>query len=99
MEDERQRIARELWEHIRGLSPENVDNYPAAARLLADGADPVELVRAMSVAAYEATFNTLFILTSEEDVQALAQSGVMEGLHEDLLSSDPTGLEGADLFR
>ena len=99
MEDERQRIVRELWGNIRGLSPESVGNYEAAARLVAEGADPGELVRAMSVAAYEATFNTLFVLTSEEDIQALAESGAANGLHEDLLSADPTGLEGADLFR
>jgi hypothetical protein len=99
MEDERQRIVRELWRHIRRLSPENLGNYPAAARLVAEGADPDELVRAMSVAAYEAMFNTLFVLTSEEDIDALAESGAAHSLHEDLLSADPTGHEGADLFR
>lgn len=59
MDDERQRIVRNLWEHIRGLTPGNVGNYPAAGRLIAAGADPSEVIPAMSAAAYEATFNTL----------------------------------------
>ena len=53
----------------------------------------------MTAAAYEAVFGTLFLLTSEEDIAALAESGAALGLHESLLSADPTGLEGADLFR
>lgn len=98
MGDNRQRIVRRLWETIRALDAENVRNYPAAARLIEAGADPVDVVRAMSAAAYEATFNTLFVLTSEEDIEALAESGAAQGLHEDLLSADPTGNEGDDLF-
>ena len=99
MDDDRQRIVHALWEYIRGLNPENVVSYPAAARLIEAGANPIDLARAMSFAAYEATFNTLFVLTSEEDIGDLAASGVATGLHEDLLSADPTGNEGSDLFR
>jgi hypothetical protein len=98
MDDERRRVVQDLWEHIRALNLENVGNYPAAARLIEAGADPSEVIRAMSAAAYEATFNTLFVLTSEEDIQELAESGVVNGLHEDLLSADPAGHEGSDLF-
>ena len=68
-------------------------NYPAAARLIEAGADPADVVRAMSAAAYEATFNTLFVLTGEEDIGELAESDAVQGLHEDLLSADPTGHE------
>lgn len=98
MEEARQRILDELWDYIRGFGTVNISNYPAAARLLASGADTDDLVRAMSVVAYEATFNALFVLTSEEDIQELANSGTAVGLHEDLLSADPTGNEGSDLF-
>lgn len=88
-----------LWGVIRGLNTENVRSYPAAARAIDAGADPADVVTAMTAAAYEATFGTLFSLTAEEDISVLADSGVAIGLHEDLLSADPTGLEGADLFR
>lgn len=98
MGDDRQRIVRRLWETIRALDADNVRNYPAARRLIDAGADSADVVRAMSAAAYEATFNTLFVLTSEEDIDELSESGVAQGLHEDLLSADPTGNEGSDLF-
>ena len=98
-DDDRLRLASNLWGVIRGLTAENVRNYPAAARAIDAGADPADVVTAMTAAAYDATFSTLFSLTAEEDIKALADSGVAIGLHEDLLSADPTGLEGADLFR
>lgn len=98
-DDDRLRLVADLWTYIRGLSTDNVSNYPAAARAIDAGADPSDVVTAMSVAAYEATFTTLLVLTSEEDFQTLATSGVVVGLHEDLLSADPTGQEGQDLFR
>lgn len=98
MDDDRQRVLRALWAHIRGLNTENVRNYPSADRAIDAGADPADVVRALTAAAYEATFNALFLLTSEEDIQELAASGAAVGLHEDLLSADPTGDEGRDLF-
>jgi hypothetical protein len=98
MGDDRQRIVRRLWETIRALDAETVRNYPAAARLIDAGADSADVVRVMSAAAYEATFNTLFVLASEEDIEGLAESGAAYGLHEDLPSADPTGNEGSDLF-
>lgn len=51
-----------------------------------------------AAASYEATFSVLFVLTAEEDIDALALSGAANMLHEDLLSADPTGREGQDLF-
>jgi hypothetical protein len=97
MDDDRQRIVRALWDHIRALNVENVRNYPSAARVIDAGSDPANVVRAMTVASYEATFNALFLLTGEEDISELAASGAAVGLHEDLLSADPTGNEGRDL--
>lgn len=99
MTDNRERIIQGLWSHIRDLDLVNVHNFPAADRLISAGADPVDVVRAMAAAAYEATFNTLFVLTSEEDIEEPAESGEVQGLHEDLLSGDPSGEEGSDLFR
>jgi len=97
--DDRIRVVSDMWQHIRGLNPDNVRSYPAAARAIDAGADPSDLALAMSAAAYEATFMTLFKLTSEEDIVALSGSGAAIGLHEDLLPADPTGQEGGDLFR
>ena len=98
-DDDRLPLVSNLWGVIRGLTTENVRNYPAAARAIDAGADPADVVTAMTAAAYEATFSTLFRLTAEEDLNALADSGGAIALHEDLLTADPTGLEGADLFR
>jgi hypothetical protein len=98
-DDNRRRIVQQLWIHIRSLNAENVRNYPAASRAIDGGASPDDVVRAMEAASYEATFNTLFLLTGEEDIAALAESGTANLLHEDLLSADPTGREGQDLFR
>ena len=98
-DDDRGRIVRQLWTHIRSLNAQNVRNYPAAARAIDGGASPDDVVLAMAAASYEATFNTLFRLTGEEDIASLAESGAANMLHEDLLSADPTGREGQDLFR
>jgi hypothetical protein len=97
--DDRLRVVSDMWEYIRGLNSDNVRSYPAAARAIDAGADPSDVALAMSAAAYEATFTTLVKLTSEEDIAALSASGAAIGLHEDLLSADPTGQEGGDLFR
>jgi hypothetical protein len=97
-DDDRGRIARELWTHIRSYDADNVRNYPAAARAIDSGADPHDLALAMAAASYDATFHTLFMLTGEEDIEALAESGAANMMHEDLLTADPTGREGQDLF-
>lgn len=98
VDDDRVRVVRELWTNIRSFDAGNVRNYPAAARAIDSGADPNDLALAMAAASYEATFNTLFVLTGEEDIDALVESGAASMLHEDLLSADPTGQEGQDLF-
>lgn len=97
--DDRERIIVAPWTHIRDLNAENIRNYPAAARAIDAGAQPDDIVLAMTAAAYEATFQTLVLLTSEEDLDELSATGAVNGLHEDLLSADPTGNEGSDLFR
>lgn len=53
----------------------------------------------MAAASYEATFNALFLLTAEVDIEALMREGVAVSVHEDLLTADPTGQDGQDLFR
>ena len=70
---------------------ERVRRLPEAARLLDAGADPADLTRLLQLVAYQAVFGTLFVVTQPETSDML-------GLHEDLLSSDPTGQEGADFL-
>lgn len=88
---------------------------PAAQRLLAAGADKEDLVGLARAVAYEAVFETLDELDSGGDVNAsgmdvgwiVMESGedgaptgrALAGLHEDLLTSDPSGRDGADLWR
>jgi hypothetical protein len=106
---EREELLRLAWSGIRGWTPDNVTNVPAARRAVANGADPTDLAVAMSAAAYEAVFSLLFLLDegagpdSDPDAQGWAvtsypQGEPMLGLHEDVLIFDPTGRDGSDLF-
>lgn len=65
------------------------DHGRAIARLLALGADPVDIQRIQRAAAYDAVFATLY---------ALDDPGVDDGdvfmLHEELLTADPSGRDG-----
>ncbi|MEU1392172.1 MULTISPECIES: hypothetical protein [unclassified Nonomuraea] len=57
---------RRIWpDLINGwATPEALEGIPAAARLLADGADPTDLARVAQVAAYEKAFSLLHSLTA-----------------------------------
>ncbi|MFI2764775.1 hypothetical protein ACH5A3_39050 [Streptomyces echinatus] len=95
--------------------PGSLDQLPAAQRLRAAGANLEDLVRLVRAVAYEAVFATLDELDADGDVNAsgveagwvvmeLAEDGsptgrAMSGLHEDFLSTDPSGREGADLWQ
>lgn len=65
------------------------DSGPALERLLALGADLRDICLLMRNTAYESVFSTLY---------ALGDPGVDDNevfmLHEDLLSADPSGMEG-----
>ncbi|MEU1720624.1 hypothetical protein [Nonomuraea sp. NPDC005692] len=57
---------RRIWpDLINGwASPGALEGIPAAARLLADGANPTDLARVAQVAAYETAFSLLYSLTA-----------------------------------
>ncbi|MEU5194228.1 hypothetical protein [Streptomyces scabiei] len=93
--------------------PGSLDRSPAAQRLLAAGEDRVALVRLVRAVAYEAVFATLDELDAGSGVNVsgveagwmVMESGedgsptgrALSGLHEELLTMDPSGRDGADL--
>ncbi|MFF0085351.1 hypothetical protein ACFYR1_37470 [Streptomyces canus] len=95
--------------------PGSLDQLPAAQRLLAAGSGREDLVRLVRAAAYEAVFATLNELDVGGDVNVsgvkagwvVMESGedgsptgrALSGLHEDLLTMDPSGRDGADLWQ
>ncbi len=63
------------------------------------GGSPDDLVRSMSAAKYEVVFQVLSSISDElAEGSGPHWTDFLVGLHEDLLSADPTGGEGQDLF-
>ncbi|MFJ9822205.1 hypothetical protein ACIRU3_44675 [Streptomyces sp. NPDC101151] len=97
------------------VDPGAFDQLPAAQRLLAAGANKEDLVRLARAVAYEAVFATLDELDTGSDVNVsgtdvgwiVMESGedgaptgrALSGLHEDLLTMDPSGHDGADFWQ
>ncbi|WP_345436331.1 hypothetical protein [Actinoallomurus vinaceus] len=91
-----------------------LERLPAGARLLETGTDRDDLVKVARSVAYDTAFGLLYMICFGRDDEAAEGSpgwAVMEstpegeltgrqldGLHEDLLSLDPSGREGADLI-
>ena len=65
----RSRLLRALWDNIRGFTADSVRAYPAAARAIDAGADPADLVAALTHAQYEAVFGVLYLLDYHSDVE------------------------------
>jgi hypothetical protein len=96
----------EREEAIRGI--------PAGARLLDSGASVADLGKLLRAVAYETAFgvvehvddghdpeapdDTPGWVLSETDADSNLTGRVVGGLHEDLLSLDPSGREGSDLW-
>ncbi|MEU7112973.1 hypothetical protein [Streptomyces sp. NPDC046182] len=96
-------------------APGALEQVAAARRLLEAGADRDDLVLLARAIAYEAVFATVDELDSGGDVNvsgvdvgwSVMESGEdgrptdrhLSGLHEDLLTMDPSGRDGADLWR
>nr|QIY67842.1 hypothetical protein HEP85_40235 [Streptomyces sp. RPA4-2] len=95
--------------------PGSLDQLPAGQRLLAAGTDREDLVRLVRAVAYEAVFATLDELDAGGDLNVsgveagwvVMESGedgsptgrTLSGLHEDLLTMDPSGRDGTDLWQ
>ncbi|WP_234440371.1 hypothetical protein [Streptomyces rimosus] len=96
-------------------APGSLEQLPAAQRLLAAGADREDLGRVARAVAYEAVFVTLDALDAGCDMDTpgvdvgwvVMESGedgsptgrALSGLHEDLLTMDSSGRDGADLWQ
>ncbi|GGO68199.1 hypothetical protein [Nonomuraea cavernae] len=108
---------RHIWPDLINswAAPDALEDIPAAARLLAHGADLTDLARVAQVAAYETAFGLLYSLTAygrdheaPEDtpgwrLMETTPAGELTGravqsLHESLLSMDPSGRDGQDIF-
>ena len=99
---------------IDGWSAETIPRLPAARRLLHAGGDRGDVVRVMRAAAYEATFAILYHVAYGSDDEApeglpgwqlmeLDGEGrhtgrAIDALYESLLTMDPSGRDGADLW-
>jgi len=95
--DLQEQVLASAWEVIRSTTPENVGSaYPAAQRAIDGGASATDLATACSAAACEAVFGLLFDLFSERVGEFEVDD--LRGIHESLLSADPTEREGSDLF-
>ncbi|MER5639530.1 hypothetical protein ABT095_21545 [Kitasatospora sp. NPDC002227] len=96
-------------------TPGALEQIPAARRLLAAGADRDDLLLLARAAAYESVFATVDTLDTGPDTDVpgidtgwlLMESTddgsptgrTLDGLHEDLLTTDPSGRDGADLWQ
>ncbi|MEV0442891.1 hypothetical protein AB0I84_43250 [Streptomyces spectabilis] len=96
-------------------APTALDQLPAAQRLMAAGADREDLVRLVQAVAYESVFTALEELDAgaegnvpgagvgwvvmERGEDGLPTGRALEGLHEDLLTADPSGRDGTGLWQ
>lgn len=95
--------------------PDAIEHIAAGRRLLRDGAAREDLVRLARAAAYEAVLAVLTVIDEGRDGEAPGdcpgwlllevdedchQTGrVVDGLSEDFLTTDPSGRDGADLWK
>lgn len=105
---------RSLWrDAIDHWQTGDAENLPVVRRLLASGADRDDVVLLARGAAYEAVFATLYRLTGEcgddavesprwdlveTDGDGRPTGRLLRSLYEYLLTMDPSGREGRDLW-
>jgi hypothetical protein len=110
----RYRFLHTLWLRMIEPWQSGIDNIPAAQRCLQAGADHDDLARLARAVAYETVFALLYHLDDDDpDEPAKALPGwhlvetdpagiptgrTVQGLYESLLSLDPSGRDGSDLW-
>ena len=109
----RYRFLSMLWPTMINSWRQGIDNVPATARILAAGADRADLVQLARAVAYETVFGMLYHLDDDGrdddglpfwELKEIDPSGQPTGrtisaIFEDLLTMDPSGLEGSDFLR
>jgi hypothetical protein len=110
----RYRFLHNIWPRMIDPWQSGIDNIPAAQRCLQAGADPDDLARLARAVAYETVFDLLYHLDDDDpddpakalpgwhlvetDPAGIPTGRTIQGLYEDLLSLDPSGRDGGDLF-
>jgi hypothetical protein len=110
----RYRFLHRLWPRMIDSWGDGIDNLPAAQRALRAGADRDDLVRLARAVAYETVFDLLVYLDhdqpddaaralpswwlSELDPAGNPTGRLVQALYEDLLTLDPSGRDGQDLW-
>ena len=108
------RFLHELWPRLIDSWSDGIGNIPAAQRALEAGADHGDLVRLARAVAYETVFGMLFHLDDDQPNEAaralpswwlgeIDPAGnhtgrTLQGLYESLLTLDPSGRDGQDLW-
>lgn len=108
----RYRFLRTLWPQVIDSWHDGIANVPAARRALEAGASQGDLAQLARAVAYETVFAMLYHLAADEEATGqlpswalaeIAPTGEptgrhLDGLHEDLLTLDPSGRDGQDLW-
>lgn len=108
----RYRFLHQLWPRLIDGWSNGLNNIPAARRALADGAKEQDLALLVRAVAYETVFDMLYYLDDDSlDAAGLPDWALMEldetgtptgrlveGLYESLLTLDPSGRDGQDLW-
>lgn len=109
----RYRFLHQLWPRMIDVWHGGIGSIPAARRALEAGADHEDLVRLARAVAYETVFAMLVYLDDDQpgasaealpswwlgevDPAGILTGRPVQGLYEDLLTSDPSGSDGQDL--
>lgn len=108
----RYRFLRTLWPQLIDSWCTRITNLPAARRAFEAGASHDDLTRLSRAVAYETVFGMLYHLADDDQsadelpswaLTEISPAGnatgrLLDGLYEDLLTLDPSGHEGQDLW-
>jgi len=107
----RYRFLHTIWPEMIDSWPAGISNIPAARRAVDAGASPHDVARLARAVAYETAFALLTHLADDDSAEglpgwALAEidpaghptGRYLDALHEDLLTLDPSGHDGQDLW-
>jgi hypothetical protein len=107
----RYRFLHTLWPQLIDSWRDGISSIPAARRAIDSGASPHDIAQLARAVAYETVFAMLAHLADDESAEGLPSWALgeidpaghptgrhLDALHEDLLTLDPTGHDGQDLW-